>query len=59
MPTFNALLKYMIKKATLYIYFTLQMTLWFIYICVCMCSTVKVKQKTQSLFDEFSYSFNT
>ena len=39
-----------------------------IYICiyiyeretsVCMCYTIKVKQKTQRLFDEFSYSFNT
>ena len=26
---------------------------------VCMCYTIKVKQKTQRLFDEFSYSFNT
>ena len=26
---------------------------------VCMCYTVTVKQKTQRLFDEFSYSFNT
>ena len=25
---------------------------------VCMCYTVAIKQKTQSLFDEFSYSFN-
>ena len=25
----------------------------------CMCCTVTIKQKTQSLFDEFSYSFNT
>ena len=40
----------------------------YIYICiyiyeretsVCMCYTIKVKQKTQRLFDEFSYSFNT
>ena len=26
---------------------------------VCMCYTITVKQKTQRLFDEFSYSFNT
>ena len=26
---------------------------------VCMCCTVTIKQKTQSLFDEFLYSFNT
>ena len=25
---------------------------------VCMCCVVTKKQKTQSLFDEFSYSFN-
>ena len=29
------------------------------YISMCMCLAVKIKQKTQSLFDEFSYSFNT
>ena len=26
---------------------------------VCMCWVVKIKQKTQRLFDDFSYSFNT
>ena len=26
---------------------------------VCVCYTITVKQKTQRLFDEFSYSFNT
>ena len=26
---------------------------------VCMCCVVKIKQKTQRLFDQFSYSFNT
>ena len=26
---------------------------------VCICCTVAIKQKTQSLFDEFSYFFNT
>ena len=26
---------------------------------VCMCYKITVKQKTQRLFDEFSYSFNT
>ena len=26
---------------------------------VCMCYAITVKQKTQRLFDEFSYSFNT
>ena len=25
---------------------------------VCVCYTITVKQKTQRLFDEFSYSFN-
>ena len=41
-------------------------SLFFIYIYiyeretnVCMCYTITVKQKTQRLFDEFSYSFNT
>ena len=26
---------------------------------VCMCYRITVKQKTQRLFDEYSYSFNT
>ena len=26
---------------------------------VCMCCVVKIKQKTQHLFDKFSFSFNT
>ena len=29
------------------------------YISMCMCWAVTIKQKTQSLFDEFLYSFNT
>ena len=29
------------------------------YASVCMCYTITVKEKTQRLFDEFSYSFNT
>ena len=28
-------------------------------VCVFMCCKVTKKTKTQSLFDEFSYSFNT
>ena len=26
---------------------------------VCMCCVAKIKQKTQHLFDKFSFSFNT
>ena len=48
--------KYICINIYLYIYI-------YIYIyeretSVCMCYTITVKQKTQRLFDEFSYSFN-
>ena len=47
------------KKFYIYIYIYI-----YIYVCIfereislCMCYTKTVKQKTQRLFDEFSYSF--
>ena len=42
-----------LQNTTIYIYIYEQET------SVCMYYTITVKQKTQRLFDEFSYSFNT
>ena len=62
----------MISLALFYIFMSARLSAWlptiyiyiYIYIyeretSVCMCYTITVKQKTQRLFDEFSYSFNT
>ena len=43
----------------IYIYIYIYMYIYERETSVCMCYTITVKQKTQRLFDEFSYSFNT
>ena len=44
---------------TYYIYIYIYIYIYERETSVCMCYTITVKQKTQRLFDEFSYSFNT
>ena len=51
--------KYIRIYICIYIYIYIHIYIYERETSVCMCYTITVKQKTQRLFDEFSYSFNT
>ena len=58
---FNGKITYQVLAQSSHVYIHIYI---YIYIyeqktSVCMCHAVKIKQKTQRLFDEFSYFFNT
>ena len=47
------------KYMYIYVYIYIYIYIYERETSVCMCYTITVKQKTQRLFDKFSYSFNT